>query len=277
MPNEQVNPEVLKALSFDVYGDASKGIQYLQQFSDTPLSLTNATENDIRRILYSNNKNPAVDNLKNVYFAYTKAKAEDPTKALQAYNAIIRDISKQAKPATAAAKNSKGGSFMPFSGVKGFNNTETAYQNVAGVSNNTQDISELKLSKDKFRQLIIRAYQEMAVQRNSGNSDGWARAKGVANNIVDRYKQQNYADIAGINPLDNVTTPQQLNRLLSYSDDLISLMRAGGRLDSDIKKLLADRSTLQGMLAKKMQAPKAQKSSIQASLENGLNLLTRKE
>lgn len=274
MPNEQVNPEVLKALSFDVYGDASKGIQYLQQFSDTPLSLANVTENDFRRILLGNNKNPAIENIKN---AYMKAKAEDPTKAQQAYNAILRDTSKQAKTATAAAKNSKGGSYMPFSGVKGFNNTETAYQNVAGVSNNSQDISELKLSKDKFRQLIIRAYQEMAVQRNSGNSDGWARAKGVANNIVDRYKQQNYADIAGINPSDNATTPQQLNRLLSYSDDLISLMRAGGRLDSDIKKLLADRSTLQGMLAKKMQAPKAQKSSIQASLENGLNLLTRKE
>lgn len=274
MPNEQVNPEVLKALSFDVYGDASKGIQYLQQFSDTPLSLANVTENDFRRILLGNNKNPAVENIKN---AYMKAKAEDPTKAQQAYNAILRDTSKQAKTATAAAKNSKGGSYMPFSGVKGFNNTETAYQNVAGVSNNPQDISDLKLSKDKLRQLIIRAYQEMAVQRNSGNSDGWARAKGVANNIVDRYKQQNYADIAGINPSDNATTPQQLNRLLSYSDDLISLMRAGGRLDSDIKKLLADRSTLQGMLAKKMQAPKAQKSSIQASLENGLNLLTRKE
>lgn len=274
MPNEQVNPEVLKALSFDVYGDASKGIQYLQQFSDTPLSLANVTENDFRRILLGNNKNPAVENIKN---AYMKAKAEDPTKAQQAYNAILRDASKQAKTATAAAKNSKGGSYMPFSGVKGFNNTETAYQNVAGVSNNPQDISELKLSKDKFRQLIIRAYQEMAVQRKSGNSDGWSRAKGVANNIVDRYKQQNYADITGINPSDNATTPQQLNRLLSYSDDLISLMRAGGRLDSDIKKLLADRSTLQGMLAKKMQAPKAQKSSIQASLENGLNLLTRKE
>lgn len=274
MPNEQVNPEVLKALSFDVYGDASKGIQYLQQFSDTPLSLANVTENDFRRILLDNNKNPAVENIKN---AYMKAKAEDPTKAQQAYNAILRDTSKQAKTATAAAKNSKGGSYMPFSGVKGFNNTETAYQNVAGVSNNPQDISELKLSKDKFQQLIIRAYQEMAVQRKSGNSDGWARAKGVANNIVDRYKQQNYADIAGINPSDNATTPQQLNRLLSYSDDLISLMRAGGRLDSDIKKLLADRSTLQGMLAKKMQAPKAQKSSIQASLENGLNLLTRED
>lgn len=274
MPNEQVNPEVLKALSFDVYGDASKGIQYLQQFSDTPLSLANVTENDFRRILLGNNKNPAVENIKN---AYMKAKAEDPTKAQQAYNAILRDASKQAKTATAAAKNSEGGSYMPFSGVKGFNNTETAYQNVASVSNNPQDISELKLSEDKFRQLIIRAYQEMAVQRKSGNSDGWARAKGVANNIVDRYKQQNYADIAGINPSANATTPQQLNRLLSYSDDLISLMRAGGRLDSDIKKLLADRSTLQGMLAKKMQAPKAQKSSIQASLENGLNLLTRKE
>lgn len=266
MPNEQVNPEVLKALSFDVYGDASKGIQYLQQFSDTPLSLANVTENDFRRILLGNNKNPAVENIKN---AYMKAKAEDPTKAQQAYNAIIRDTMKQ-------ARNIKSSSYMPFSGVKGFNNIETAYQNVAGVSDNPQDISELELSKDKFRQLIIRAYQEMAVQRKSGNSDGWARAKGVANNIVDRYKQQNYADIADINPSDNATTQQQLNRLLSYSDDLISLMRAGGRLDSDIKKLLADRSTLQGMLAKKMQAPKAQKSSVQSSLENGLNLLTRK-